>query len=679
MSPTPVTLDMLRRIFGHKSFRQGQEAVIDRLLQGRSVLAVFPTGAGKSLCYQLPALMLDGLSVVISPLIALMKDQIEVLTARGVAAARFDSSLEREDTVETLRAVRAGRLKILYISPERLGNERFLQALRNVRIDLLAVDEAHCISQWGHNFRPDYLRIAKMAEQLSVGRVLALTATATPDVARDIVSAFHIATEDIVHTGFYRPNLRLHATACEASRRDELLLSILQKRQNEPTIVYVTLQKTAERVAEFLTSHGFDARAYHAGMETEDRNAVQDAFMSSDRMIVVATIAFGMGVDKSNIRAVYHYNLPKGLEHYMQEIGRAGRDGLESRCGLLACFEDVVTLENFIYGDTPDEAAIASVVDLILRQRDLFDVSINELSTDHDIRPLVIRTLLAYLELDGLIEATGQIYTTFKFQPLRPLGEFIARFDEARARFLRQIFSEAREGRTWFTIDTQAVSRKTGEPRERIVAAIDYLERQGDLLVQASGSRLLLRRLTGRPDRNGLVANMTERFMEREKLDVERIHAAWALATGPGCLTQSLLKYFGESMPPCGHCGRCDGRQVMSVPASRRPNLGDAERTVIRSVAAEAHAALRSSRQLTRFLCGLSSPATSRAKLMRHHAFGALEGEPFRDVLALVEATIGTIGLADDHGRDRATRSGNRPSSIAPSPTAGQSQRRGGR
>ncbi len=513
--------------------------------------------------------------------------------------------------------------------------------MKDARIDLLAADEAHCISQWGHNFRPDYLRIAKMADQLRVGRVLALTATAAPEVSRAIDRAFHIADDDVVHMGFYRSNLQIHATPCDPSDRDALLLSRLRDRPAGPSIVYVTLQKTAKRVSEFLSRSGFDARPYHAGMDIEERNDVQETFMSSDRMIVVATIAFGMGVDKADIRSVYHYNLPKGLEHYMQEIGRAGRDGRESTCELFARQEDVVTLENFIYGDTPDDAAIASMIDLVLRQEDTFDVSVHSLSADHDIRPLVVRTLLAYLELDGLIEATGQLYTTFKFEPLRPSQEIFAGFDADRAEFLRRVFTHARKGRSWFTIDADDVSSGIGEPRERIVAAIDYLERQGDLNVQASGVRHTFRRLARSIDGDDLLARMTQRFGERERLHVQRIHTALALATSPGCLTTQLLEYFGERRPACGHCGHCNGQNATALPPQRRWPLGDTERRLIRNLDADGSAALCSTRQLTRFLCGLSSPATSRAKLMGRPAFGALADLPFRDVLTFVDATRG--------------------------------------
>jgi ATP-dependent DNA helicase RecQ len=318
---------LLRERFGFAAFRPGQREVLQALARRQAALGVFPTGAGKSLCYQLPALMYEGLTLVVSPLIALMKDQIDFLEKRGIPACRLDSTLTAAQAEETATRLRAGAVKLLYVAPERFNNERFLALLARTRIALFAVDEAHCISEWGHNFRPDYLKVAEIARQVRAERVLGLTATATPEVSRDICAAFRIPPECAIVTGFYRPNLTLLTTPLPADARDGQLRARLLERPAGPTIVYTTLQKTAERVAADLAAAGLPARAYHAGLEAEARAAVQEWWMAADAGIVVATIAFGMGIDKAAVRYVYHHNLPKSLESYSQEIGRAGRDG----------------------------------------------------------------------------------------------------------------------------------------------------------------------------------------------------------------------------------------------------------------------------------------------------------------------------------------------------------------
>ena len=638
-------METLRRVFGFDAFRAGQEPVVSRLLEGQSVLAIFPTGAGKSMCYQLPALLLDGVTLVVSPLIALMKDQIDFLVARGVAAARLDSSIDAEEARRVYRELHGGRLKLLYVAPERMANERFLQTLRQLRVSMMAVDEAHCISEWGHNFRPDYLKLAKVAKDLEVGRVLALTATATTSVAKDIATAFAVADDAVVRTPFHRPNLTLHVSAVDAARRDALLLERLKSRPRGPTIVYVTLQKTAEEVASRSAAAGLPARSYHAGMESEQRHEVQDWFMSSSDAIVVATIAFGMGIDKSDIRYVYHYNLPKTLENYAQEIGRAGRDGKPSVCEVLACGDDVTTLENFTYGDTPTPQAVASLLDEVLGLGEAFDVSTHELSGTHDIRPLVVETILTYLELGGVFEGTGPFYGEYKFQPLRPSVEILAKFDARRAEFLRGVFAQAQKLKTWFKLDLAQVTAATGAPREKVVAALNYLEEQGDVVLQVAGVRQGYRLKKPGVDRRALAKKLSDRFLERERRDAERLGQVLAFAEHDGCLTRYLLRYFGEDLPAdCGHCARCAGEPPVAVPYPDKFEPGDREAAMVRSLRADLkdneREALATPRQVARFLCGLPSPSASRARLTKHPKFGALARAPFRSVLALAERSL---------------------------------------
>ncbi|MGE5608274.1 MAG: ATP-dependent DNA helicase RecQ [Bacillota bacterium] len=638
MGDSQRATDTLKNVFGFKGFREGQEAAISCLLAGKSVLTIFPTGGGKSLCYQLPALLLEGVTLVISPLIALMKDQIDFLVSKGVAAARLDSTQEFSESREVYNKLNKGELKLLYVAPERLASEGFLQTLQRLRIPLMAIDEAHCISEWGHNFRPDYMKLANLSRTLRVGRVLALTATATPAVAKDIAGAFGISADCVVQTGFYRPNLNMHVSPALVNQRRELLLERIRTRPRGPTIVYVTLQRTAEEVAEFLARNDLPAKAYHAGMDNEVRHQVQDWFMGSGDAIVVATIAFGMGIDKRDIRYVYHYNLPKSLENYAQEIGRAGRDGKASVCELFASMEDRVVLENFTFGDTPTREAVASFIDDVLGRGEVFDVSIYDLAFVYDMRPLVVETVLTYLELDGILESTGPFYNEYKFQPLKSSAEIFARFDATRAEFLRGIFRHAQKGKTWFALDVERVARSLNEARPRIVKALNFLEEQGDLMLQVAGARQGYRVKRRPGDLAGLRQAMADRFAHRENRDIARLQQVLEFAGYEGCRTRYLLQYFGEQMnKDCGHCAWCEGHRPGAVPAGPNRSCEEIDGQGLYALRAEKHEALASPRQLARFLCGMNSPKTTRAKLSRHPLFGSLAEVPFGEVMAFAE------------------------------------------
>jgi ATP-dependent DNA helicase RecQ len=645
-STSQTAVETLAERFGFDSFRPGQQQVVEALLAGRSALAVFPTGAGKSLCYQLPALLLDGVTVVVSPLIALMKDQIDFLSRQGVDAGRLDSSLGPAEARDVSARLRDGRLKLLYVAPERFNNERFLAQLAATRIALFAVDEAHCISEWGHNFRPDYLKLAVRARELGAERVLALTATATPAVVADIRAGFGIEEADSVVTGFYRPNLTLLTTPVRADERDQLLIDRLRERAPGPTIVYVTLQRTALRVAKLLAAAGLPARAYHAGMTPEDRVAVQEWWTGSDRNVVVATIAFGMGIDKADVRYVYHLNLPKSLESYSQEIGRAGRDGAESICELFACPDDVPTLQNFAFGDTPTREALAGVLEEVLAHEAgaRFDVSEYDLSSRHDVRQLVLKTILTYLELDGFLEQGTPFYAGYS---LRPTGESFeeafAEFDAARADFLRRLVASGKTGRIWTSITPDEAAAALGEDRERIVAALGYLEQQGLVELKPADTRQRYTVLDRPASTGELVDRLAERFNRREQAETARIERVVSLITHDGCQVNELVGYFGEAREePCGHCSFCLNGAPQRLPEAAAPPPLDAvvDETALAALQAENPEALRLPRQSARYLCGITSPATSRARLTREPLFGVVTDRSFGEVFEWCEREL---------------------------------------
>lgn len=347
--------ELLRRVFGYEDFRSGQETLIDGVLSGRDVFGIMPTGGGKSMCYQLPGLMLPGITLVISPLISLMRDQVLALKAAGVPAAYINSTLNGAQMQAVYRNLRAGQYKIVYVAPERLDYPGFGSLSEKLNISFVAVDEAHCISQWGQDFRPSYLRILQYVDALPRRPVLgAFTATATAEVQKDILRILKLKNPVQIVTGFDRPNLYFDVLHPE-NGKDKELLRLLSPRKRKSGIVYCATRKKVESVCELLQSHGYSATRYHAGLEEQERSANQEDFLFDRKSIMVATNAFGMGIDKSNVSFVIHYNMPKSIEAYYQEAGRAGRDGSEADCILLYSGADVHTARFLINNASENE------------------------------------------------------------------------------------------------------------------------------------------------------------------------------------------------------------------------------------------------------------------------------------------------------------------------------------
>lgn len=361
-------LETLKTYFGYDTFREGQEKIVEAILTNRDVLAIMPTGAGKSICYQIPALILPGITLVISPLISLMQDQVKALNDAGIHAAFINSSLTENQISKALYLAASGRYKIIYVAPERLENYEFLEFARNVEISMVTVDESHCISQWGQDFRPSYLKIVEFVKNLPKRPIVsAFTATATEEVKNDILCTLSLADPEVVITGFDRKNL--YYSVENIRRKDEFIMEYIEKHPTESGIIYCATRKNVDNLFELLFKRGVPVTRYHAGLTNETRKKNQDDFIYDRTPVIIATNAFGMGIDKSNVRYVIHYNMPQSMENYYQEAGRAGRDGENSQCILLFSLQDVMIdrmlLDNKDFSDVDEED------EYLIRQRDI--------------------------------------------------------------------------------------------------------------------------------------------------------------------------------------------------------------------------------------------------------------------------------------------------------------------
>lgn len=592
----------LQRHFGHDDFRAGQRPVVEAVLAGRDTLAIMPTGQGKSICYQLPAVMLDGVTLVVSPLIALMKDQVDALTEKGIPATFINSSLDPEEADRRLEALANGEYKLLYVAPERFRNQAFLKALKGVQIARFAIDEAHCLSQWGHDFRPDYLRLKTALEKLGRPPVLAATATATREVREDIVKQLGVDNPAVFVTGFDRPNLRyvVRPASAEAAKLAKTL-EIVQKTKGSG-IVYASTRKNVEAIAEHLAAAGVTTVAYHAGLHDVARSQAQDDWMDGKARVVVATNAFGMGVDKPNVRFVIHYDMPGTIEAYYQEAGRAGRDQLASYCVLLFSPADRYLQEFFIEGSCPSVSTLSDVYQV------LCDQGPDEFVMTHEaiarllpgkVNDMAIGTCLNLLERNGVIEraprGANHAYVRHA-NDLVPL--------DSRAKMQRLVYQCLKaalgprldEGAS---LDLAAFVSYVGEARDSVLTALNGLNDRG-LISYTPPQRGRAMRLIKRAETFSALGLDVTHLVGKQTRELNKLDQMVNYAHTAGCRRGYILDYFGEAASErCGACDRClEGHVIAPVVTAPRvrvvakitpnPTSGPME-----GVASELHAALR--------------------------------------------------------------------------------------
>jgi len=627
------SLTSLHEHFGFADFREGQREVVTAILEGNDAVVVMPTGSGKSLCYQLPAMMLDGATVVVSPLIALMKDQVDALRARGLPATFINSSIDSGEQNARINGLRRGDFKLVYVAPERFRSQRFLEALRSLRISLFAVDEAHCISTWGHDFRPDYLKLKGVLQLLnsegSRTQTLALTATATPYVRSDIVEQLGLLKPRTFVSGFDRPNLTIDVVHTEKEREKVARIKRLARMGGDiegSGIIYASTRKAVEQVALALQSEGLRVTAYHAGLGDAARVKAQDDFMSGRAQMIVATNAFGMGIDKPDIRFVAHYQMPGSIEAYYQEIGRAGRDGLPSSCVLFFNYADKNTHDFFIEGSYPSPELIRDVYGALVST----GLQRVELSTSEIARRAGVRNEMAVQSSLYVLERAGHIARTSAADKRGSVNE-AAPWDKTFHGGAASLGAAS----VLPASDPQKSATRSSRHQHRSIIMLDT----APVTVLRVDSSDVARRAA----------------LERRKLR-EMIEFCYT----EYCYRAHILNYFGDARHArkCGTCGNCNPNSPARIPLTREEMPAEAVRSRSKSgksrssssIEAPAEFRLRSL-TLEESVCirkVLACAARMRGRFGKTILAGTLRGSAAKNVIEAKLNELSTYGLLRD-------------------------------
>jgi ATP-dependent DNA helicase RecQ len=635
---------VLKEIFGFDSFRPGQEEAIRAVLEGRDTLAVMPTGGGKSLCYQVPALMQESLTVIVSPLISLMKDQVDSLIQSSVTdAAALHSGLSPEERWEVERRVRTGEIKMLYVAPERLRSLEFVLSLRRAGVGLFVVDEAHCISEWGHDFRPDYLFLPRAVRDLGSPPVLALTATATPRVRQDILRSLKMRDPEVVITSFNRPNLTYRVLSAREKKDKLPLILDVVRNAAPPGIVYATTRKECEELAGHLRRSGVHAAAYHAGMGASERSEAQERFMTDELSVVVATVAFGMGVDKPNVRFVVHASVPGSLPAYMQESGRAGRDGKDAECVVLYRGADLGRRKRLVTLGTAGEGDVGSLFRSLagLENGGRVNVPPNALAALGGVDPDAAWIVLGSLEESGLIHRGYDLWAEVE----------VRRLEEGTEGLREEVAAVHAALPGSGTIGLPELARRAGVRPAVAQGAIYRMMVDGTAEIIPRGSVVDVRLKTSTLDEHSR-RTIAARLKSRASAAYARIRDVESYASLAACRREYLLRHFGDTEPvaPCGACDVCLGEaQEMSKPP--RP---EREPSLVGTAAAEANGVAVDPDLFER----LKRWRGEQARRQQVPAYVVLHNSHLEEIAARKPGTIHELGTIKGIGLRRAARYG---------------------